>query len=35
MAKDKFHEIVRQILENDGWTITADPYRLKFGTKKI
>jgi hypothetical protein len=26
MAKDLFHEAVRTALENDGWTITHDPY---------
>ncbi len=25
MARDKFHQEVRAALENDGWTITADP----------
>ena len=35
MAKDKFHEIFREALEKDGWTITHDPFRLKFGTRKI
>ena len=28
MAKDIFHEIVRQVLEADGWQITHDGYRL-------
>jgi hypothetical protein len=26
MAKDRFHYIVRNALEKDGWKITADPY---------
>jgi hypothetical protein len=33
MAKDKFHSLVRQLLEKDGWTITSDPYTLSFGTR--
>jgi hypothetical protein len=28
MAKDKYHRHVRQALENDGWTITHDPFKL-------
>ena len=31
MARDKFHQEVRAALENDGWTITADPLYLKVG----
>lgn len=26
MAKDKIHDLVKQVLINDGWTITHDPY---------
>jgi hypothetical protein len=29
-AKDKYHQQVRQALENDGWTITHDPYFLRM-----
>lgn len=29
MAKDKFHNIVREALEKDGWIITHDPYYLR------
>ena len=29
MAKDFYHENVRKALENDGWQITHDPYRVK------
>jgi XisH protein len=29
-AKDIFHDKVRHALEKDGWTITDDPYRLKW-----
>ena len=28
MAKDIYHGAVREALENDGWTITHDPYYL-------
>jgi hypothetical protein len=31
MAKDVFHDAVRYALENDGWTITNDPLRIRFG----
>jgi hypothetical protein len=45
-AKDVFHEIVRECLQTDGWTITHDGYRLAtellkdalsvdFGAEKI
>ena len=29
-ARDYYHDIVRQALQKDGWTITHDPYRLKL-----
>jgi XisH protein len=29
-AKDVFHQQVRQALEKDGWTITADPLSLRW-----
>lgn len=29
MARDFFHQIVREALESDGWTITADPFIIK------
>jgi XisH protein len=31
MARDKLHDVVRNALEKDGWTITADPLRLVIG----
>lgn len=35
-AKDIYHEHVRTALQSDGWTITHDPYRLKWrGRKKM
>lgn len=32
MAKDIYHQLVREALEKEGWTITHDPYTLN---KKI
>ncbi len=29
MARDFFHQVVREALEADGWTITADPFIIK------
>ncbi|MFN0015475.1 MAG: element excision factor XisH family protein [Saprospiraceae bacterium] len=34
MAKDKYHENVRQTLEKDGWKITEDPYFLMVGKRR-
>lgn len=31
MAKDIFHDTVKKALEKDDWTITHDPYRLRYG----
>ncbi|MFN6564161.1 MAG: XisH family protein [Nostoc sp. ChiSLP01] len=28
MAKDRFHNVVKNALEKDGWKITADPYEI-------
>lgn len=33
-ARDYYHEVVRNALQKDGWTITHDPYRLKLARKK-
>jgi hypothetical protein len=30
MAKDIFHDLVRDGLEKEGWTITDDPYRIEL-----
>ena len=30
MAKDRFHYIVRNALEKEGWNITADPYDISI-----
>jgi hypothetical protein len=34
-ARDKYHEIVRNSLIKDGWTITDDPLTLKFGNTEL
>ncbi|PHJ56507.1 fatty-acid oxidation protein subunit alpha [Nostoc linckia z18] len=31
MARDRFHNAVRNALEKEGWTITADPYQVSVG----
>ena len=31
MARDVYHDNVREALEKDGWTITADPFVVSFG----
>ncbi len=31
MARDKFHQEVRQAIEKEGWNITDDPLSLKIG----
>ena len=35
MAKDIFHCTVKLALQKDGWTITHDPYRLRYGIADI
>ncbi|MGB5896843.1 MAG: XisH family protein [Geitlerinemataceae cyanobacterium] len=35
MAKDLFHDSVKTALQKDGWTITHDPYRLRYGIADI
>ena len=34
-AKDKVHDIVRNALINDGWTITHDPFSMKLGSADL
>ncbi len=34
-ARDKYHDCVCNALIKDGWTITNDPYTLKWGTKDL
>lgn len=33
--KDAYHDIVRKALLSEGWTITHDPYPLKFGEEDL
>jgi hypothetical protein len=35
MAKDIFHDTVKKALEKDGWRITHDPYRLRYGVVDV
>lgn len=34
-AKDIFHQVVRRVLEQEGWKITHDPYRLEYEDVKM
>lgn len=34
-AKDIFHDIVKSALQKDGWKITDDPLRLKWGLREL
>jgi hypothetical protein len=34
-ARDTYHYTVRRALVNDGWTVTHDPLRLKWGGKDL
>jgi hypothetical protein len=34
-ALDHFHSLVRTCLQNDGWTITHDPYTMTFGQRGV
>jgi hypothetical protein len=34
-AKDLYHDVVRNALVKDGWTITHDPLRLQWGPKDL
>ena len=35
MAKDVIHEVVKNALVKDGWTITADPYIISYGDDNL
>ncbi len=35
MAKDIFHDVVRQSLETEGWIIVNDPMSIKVGDNQI
>lgn len=34
-ARDRYHDIFKNALLKDGWTITHDPLRLKWGAKDM
>ena len=34
MAKDKYHDLVKESLINDGWNITHDPFKIKIGKRR-
>ena len=33
--RDRYHDVVRHALEKDGWLITADPLRIRWGKKDM
>ncbi|NJK73781.1 MAG: fatty-acid synthase [Richelia sp. CSU_2_1] len=35
MAKDIYHDNVRNALEKDGWIITDDPLTLQYGSRSV
>ena len=35
MAKDKYHQLVKTALVNEGWSITDDPRFVSAGSRKI
>ena len=35
LRRGTFHDVVVTALENDGWTITRDPYRIEFGNQEL
>ena len=35
MAKDLYHDLVKEALIQQGWTITNEPYNLFFGEKRV
>lgn len=34
-TRDRYHELVKNALQDDGWTITHDPFHLEIGTKRL
>jgi hypothetical protein len=34
-AKDLYHDLVKELLIADGWTITHDPLFFAFGIRKV
>ena len=35
MTRDIWHDTVKQALLKDGWTITHDPFTLRYGRKRL
>lgn len=35
MAKDAYHETVKRALEKDGWTITHDPFPIRYDDLRV
>jgi len=35
MARDKYHDLIRRLLEEDGWEITHDPLFIKTLISKL
>lgn len=33
--RDRYHDVVRRALEKDGWAITDDPLRMRWGKKDM
>ena len=34
-SRDRYHDVVHRALEKDGWTITEDPLRMRWGKKDM
>ncbi|NES69636.1 MAG: fatty-acid synthase [Okeania sp. SIO2D1] len=34
-AKDIYHDVVKNALIKDGWIVTNDPFRLKWGAREL
>ncbi|MEO0043194.1 MAG: hypothetical protein RL329_2642 [Bacteroidota bacterium] len=34
MAKDIYHNLVKEALQNEGWNVTHDPYKLSLAGKR-
>ena len=32
---DMYHDTVKRALQKDGWTITHDPFILRYGRKRV
>jgi XisH protein len=34
-ARDTFHDVVVEALQKDGWTITHDPFRIRYDNRNL